>query len=174
MRQTVDRFYTQAIELLDKLSKNPSYADAKELFDSLKNADQSTQGGIDAQRIRVEKVKKRLSQDNSVEAKSLLSLADYLVKKSVWAIGGDGWGYDIGYGGVDHVLASGENMKLLIMDTEVYSNTGGQMSKGPPLGGAVALLAGGEKRPQKKKVGMMATYGNVYIAQIAFGANPAQ
>jgi len=112
MRQTVDRFYTQAIELLDKLSKNPSYADAKELFDSLKNADQSTQEGVDAQRIRVEKLKKRLSQDNSVEAKSLLSLADYLVKKSVWAIGGDGWGYDIGYGGVDHVLASGENMKL--------------------------------------------------------------
>jgi len=174
MRQTVDRFYTQAIELLDKLSKNPSYADAKELFDSLKNADQSTQEGIDAQRIRVEKLKKRLSQDNSVEAKSLLSLADYLVKKSVWAIGGDGWGYDIGYGGVDHVLASGENMKLLIMDTEVYSNTGGQMSKATPLGAVAPFAAGGKRTPKKNMGMMMATYGNVYIAQIAFGANPAQ
>lgn len=174
MRQTVDRFYTQAIELLDKLSKNPSYADAKELFDSLKNPDQSTQEGIDAQRIRVEKLKKRLSQDNSVEAKSLLSLADYLVKKSVWAIGGDGWGYDIGYGGVDHVLASGENMKLLIMDTEVYSNTGGQMSKATPLGAVAQFAAGGKRTPKKNMGMMMATYGNVYIAQIAFGANPAQ
>ncbi|OHC08212.1 MAG: pyruvate:ferredoxin (flavodoxin) oxidoreductase [Planctomycetes bacterium RIFOXYD2_FULL_41_16] len=174
MRQTVDRFYTQAIELLDKLSKNPSYADAKELFDSLKNADQSTQEGVDAQRIRVEKLKKRLSQDNSVEAKSLLSLADYLVKKSVWAIGGDGWGYDIGYGGVDHVLASGENMKLLIMDTEVYSNTGGQMSKATPLGAVAPFAAGGKRTPKKNMGMMMATYGNVYIAQIAFGANPAQ
>lgn len=174
MRQTVDRFYTQAIELLDKLSKNPSYADAKELFDSLTNADQSTQEGIDAQRIRVEKLKKRLSQDNSVEAKSLLSLADYLVKKSVWAIGGDGWGYDIGYGGVDHVLASGENMKLLIMDTEVYSNTGGQMSKATPLGAVAQFAAGGKRTPKKNMGMMMATYGNVYIAQIAFGANPAQ
>ncbi|MDO8743706.1 MAG: pyruvate:ferredoxin (flavodoxin) oxidoreductase [Candidatus Brocadiaceae bacterium] len=174
MRQTVDRFYTQAIELLDKLSKNPSYADAKELFDSLKNADQSTQEAIDAQRIRVEKLKKRLSQDNSVEAKSLLSLADYLVKKSVWAIGGDGWGYDIGYGGVDHVVASGENMKLLIMDTEVYSNTGGQMSKATPLGAVAQFAAGGKRTPKKNMGMMMATYGNVYIAQIAFGANPAQ
>lgn len=174
MRQTVDRFYTHAIELLDKLSKNPLYADAKELFDSLKNSDQSTQEGIDAQRIRVEKLKKRLSQDNSVEAKSLLSLADYLVKKSVWAIGGDGWGYDIGYGGVDHVLASGENMKLLIMDTEVYSNTGGQMSKATPLGAVAQFAAGGKRTPKKNMGMMMATYGNVYIAQIAFGANPAQ
>ncbi|HHT9129764.1 MAG TPA: pyruvate:ferredoxin (flavodoxin) oxidoreductase [Candidatus Brocadiaceae bacterium] len=174
MRQTVDRFYTQALELVDKLSKNPLYADAKELFDSLKNADQSTQEGIDAQRVRVEKLKQRLSQDNSVETKGLLSLADYLVKKSVWAIGGDGWGYDIGYGGVDHVLASGENIKLLIVDTEVYSNTGGQMSKATPLG-AIAQFAAGGKRTPKKNIGMMmATYGKVYIAQIAFGANPAQ
>ncbi|OQY97856.1 MAG: hypothetical protein B6D35_13300 [Candidatus Brocadia sp. UTAMX2] len=95
----------------------------------MKNADQSAQEGVDKQRGRVEELKKRLSKDASSDAKSLLSLADYLVKKSVWAIGGDGWGYDIGYGGVDHVLASGENIKLLIMDTEVYSNTGGQMSK---------------------------------------------
>ncbi len=174
MRQTVDKFYAQAIELADRLLKNPSYSDAKELFASLKNADQSTQAGIDAQRNRVEELKKRLLKDTSPEARSLHSLADYLVKKSVWAIGGDGWGYDIGYGGVDHVLASGENMKLLIMDTEVYSNTGGQMSKATPLG-AIAQFAAGGKRTPKKNIGMMmATYGNVYIAQVAFGANLVQ
>jgi len=104
----------------------------------------------------------------------LLSQADYIIKKSVWSVGGDGWGYDIGYGGVDHVLATGENIKLLIMDTEVYSNTGGQMSKATPLG-AVAQFAAGGKRTPKKNIGMiMSTYGNVYVAQVNFGANPAQ
>lgn len=174
MRQTVDKFYAQAIELMDRLSKNPSYSDSKGLFDSLKNADQSTQEGIDAQRARVEELKKRLSKDNSPEAKSLLSLADYLVKKSVWAIGGDGWGYDIGYGGVDHVLASGENIKILIMDTEVYSNTGGQMSKATPLGAIAQFAAGGKRTPKKNLGMMMAQYGNVYIAQVAFGADLVQ
>ncbi|MDN3515185.1 MAG: pyruvate:ferredoxin (flavodoxin) oxidoreductase [Candidatus Brocadia sp.] len=174
MRQTVDKFHSQAVELLDKLARTPAYADAKELFESLKNADQSTQEVIDKQRERVEELKKRLSKDASSDAKSLLSLADYLVKKSVWSIGGDGWGYDIGYGGVDHVLASGENMKLLILDTEVYSNTGGQMSKATPLG-AVAQFAAGGKRTFKKNIAlMMATYGKVYVAQVAFGANLAQ
>ena len=119
-------------------------------------------------------MKKKLSECNSPEAKSLLSQADYIIKKSVWGVGGDGWGYDIGYGGVDHVLATGENIKLLIMDTEVYSNTGGQMSKATPLG-AVAQFAAGGKRTPKKNIGMiMSTYGNVYVAQINFGANPAQ
>jgi len=174
MRQTVDRFNQQALELLEKLSENPSYADTKELFHSLINADQSTQEGIEEQRRRIEELKKRLSGDNSPDTKSLLSLADYLAKKSVWSVGGDGWGYDIGYGGVDHVLASGENIKLLILDTEVYSNTGGQMSKATPLGVIAQFAAGGKKTP-KKNIGMiMATYGNVYIAQVAFGANQAQ
>lgn len=174
MRQTVDKFYEEARELIDKLAASPSYVDAKELFDSIKNADQSTQEGIEAQRARVEELKKKLSNDNSIEAKHLLSLADYLVKKSVWAIGGDGWAYDIGYGGVDHVLASGENIKIMILDTEVYSNTGGQMSKATPLA-AMAQFAAGGKRTPKKNIGMiMATYGNIYIAQIAFGANQLQ
>ncbi|MDP7530467.1 MAG: pyruvate:ferredoxin (flavodoxin) oxidoreductase, partial [Candidatus Scalindua sp.] len=174
MRQTMDKFHTQAMELLDRLVSDPSNSDLKGLSDSIKNADQSTQEGIDELRGHVEELKKRLSGNDSPDAKNLLSLADYLVKKSVWSIGGDGWGYDIGYGGVDHVLATGENIKLLIMDTEVYSNTGGQMSKATPLG-AVAQFAAGGKRTPKKNIGMiMSTYGNVYIAQVNFGANPAQ
>lgn len=174
MRQTMDKFHTQAMELLDRLVSDPSNSDLEGLSDSIKNADQSTQDGIDELRGHVEELKKRLSGNDSPDAKNLLSLADYLVKKSVWSIGGDGWGYDIGYGGVDHVLATGENIKLLIMDTEVYSNTGGQMSKATPLG-AVAQFAAGGKRTPKKNIGMiMSTYGNVYIAQVNFGANPAQ
>ena len=174
MRQTMDKFHTQAMELLDRLVSDPSNSDLKGLSDSIKNADQSTQEGIDELRDHVEELKKRLSGKDSPDARNLLSLADYLVKKSVWSVGGDGWGYDIGYGGVDHVLATGENIKLLIMDTEVYSNTGGQMSKATPLG-AVAQFAAAGKRTPKKNIGMiMSTYGNVYIAQVNFGANPAQ
>ena len=174
MRQTMDKFHTQAMELLDRLVLDPSNSDLKGLSDSIKNAVQSTQEGIEELRGHVEELKKRLSGNDSPDAKNLLSLADYLVKKSVWSIGGDGWGYDIGYGGVDHVLATGENIKLLIMDTEVYSNTGGQMSKATPLG-AVAQFAAAGKRTPKKNIGMiMSTYGNVYIAQVNFGANPAQ
>jgi pyruvate-ferredoxin/flavodoxin oxidoreductase len=174
MRQTMDKFHAQAMELMDRLVTDSSYADLKDLFDAIKDADQFTQEGVEEQRGRVEELKKRLSANGTSEVKRLLSLADYLVKKCVWAIGGDGWGYDIGYGGVDHVLASGENIKLLIMDTEVYSNTGGQMSKATPLG-AVAQFAAGGKRTPKKNIGMiMSTYGNVYIAQVAFGANQAQ
>ena len=174
MRQTVDNFHKQAVELINKLSAKDTYAGSKELFDSLIDADESTQISIEEQRKRVEKLKQLLKNDSSSEAKHLLSLADYLVKKSVWSVGGDGWGYDIGYSGVDHVLASGENIKLLILDTEVYSNTGGQMSKATPLG-AIAQFAAGGKRTPKKNIGMiMSTYGNVYVAQIAFGANQAQ
>ncbi len=174
MRQTMDKFHHQAMELIDRLSENPEYADLKDLFEAIKKADTSTQEGIEEQRGRVTELKEKLSTKGTPEAKSLLSQADYIVKKCVWSVGGDGWGYDIGYGGVDHVLASGENIKLLIMDTEVYSNTGGQMSKATPLG-AIAQFAAGGKRTPKKNIGMiMATYGNVYIAQVAFGANPAQ
>ncbi|MBF0520526.1 MAG: pyruvate:ferredoxin (flavodoxin) oxidoreductase, partial [Nitrospirae bacterium] len=172
MRQTVDKFNAQAGELLDTLSSK--FSGQKPLIDAIKNADQSTLEGIEAQRARVADLKKILAGDNSDEAKSLISLADYLVDKSVWVIGGDGWGYDIGYGGVDQVLASGENINILIMDTEVYSNTGGQMSKATPRG-AVAQFAAGGKRTGKKNIGLiMSTYGHVYVAQVAFGGNPAQ
>jgi pyruvate-ferredoxin/flavodoxin oxidoreductase len=103
-----------------------------------------------------------------------MSLADYLVKKTVWALGGDGWAYDIGYGGLDHVLASGEDINIMILDTEVYSNTGGQMSKSTPLAAIAQFAAGGKRTPKKSIGAIMTTYGNVYVAQIAFGANQAQ
>jgi pyruvate-ferredoxin/flavodoxin oxidoreductase len=103
----------------------------------------------------------------------LLSLADYLVKKSVWIMGGDGWAYDIGFGGLDHVLASGKNVNILVLDTEVYSNTGGQMSKSTPRG-AVAKFAAAGKPMAKKDLGLMAmSYGNVYVAKVAMGSNDA-
>jgi len=174
MRQTVDKFNAQALELIDRLGAGTEFADTAGLFGALKGADQSDQAGIEAQRVRVEELKKRLAVDGSSEAKHLLSLADYLVKKSVWAVGGDGWAYDIGYGGLDQVMASGENINVLVLDTEVYSNTGGQMSKSTPLA-AVAQFAAGGKRTPKKNLGLIvATYGNVYVAQIAFGTNPPQ
>jgi pyruvate-ferredoxin/flavodoxin oxidoreductase len=174
MRLTVDRFDFQAKELILRLLSNPSYADAKELLEAVMNADQSAQEKVEEQRARVGKLKERLSKESSPEAKNLLSIADYLVKKSVWAMGGDGWAYDIGYGGLDQTLASGKNINILILDTEVYSNTGGQMSKSTPLAATAQFAAGGKRTP-KKNIGLiMATYGNVYVAQVAFGANPSQ
>ncbi len=174
MRQTVDKFNAQALELLDRLGAKPEYSGARELFDSIRNADQSSQKGVEDQRSRAGELKRLISGDGSFEAKSLFSLADYLVRKSVWAIGGDGWAYDIGYGGLDHVLASGEDMNIMILDTEVYSNTGGQMSKSTPLAALAQFAAGGKRTPKKSIGAIMTTYGNVYVAQIAFGANPAQ
>ena len=138
------------------------------LVDEILTAKQNTTAEIDAQRERVAKLK-TLTKDER-----MLALADYLVKKSVWILGGDGWAYDIGYGGLDHVLASGKNVKILVMDTEVYSNTGGQMSKATPMG-AVALFAAAGKSMPKKDLGMIAmTYGNIYVAQINLGANMNQ
>ncbi len=174
MRQTVDKFNAQALELLDRLGAKPEYSGARELFDSIRNADQSSQKGVEDQRGRAAELKRLISGDGSFEAKSLFSLADYLVRKSVWAIGGDGWAYDIGYGGLDHVLASGEDMNIMILDTEVYSNTGGQMSKSTPLAAMAQFAAGGKRTPKKSIGAIMTTYGNVYVAQIAFGANQAQ
>ncbi len=111
---------------------------------------------------------------NSPVARNLLSLADYLVKKSVWIIGGDGWAYDIGYGGLDHVLASGKNVNILVLDTEVYSNTGGQMSKATPRGAVAKFAAGGKPRPKKDLAMLAMSYGNVYVARVAMGANDTQ
>ena len=122
------------------------------------------------QRELVQALKAKLKVDGE-ETRDLLSLADALVQKSVWIVGGDGWAYDIGYGGLDHVLASGQNVNILVLDTEVYSNTGGQASKATPLG-AVAKFATGGKTSAKKDLGMTAMrYGDVYIAQVAMGAN---
>ncbi len=140
------------------------------------NADQSDEAGINEQRKRVKQLKDVLEGKTDEELKQLLSVADYLVKKSVWIMGGDGWAYDIGYGGLDHVLASGHNVNVLVMDTEVYSNTGGQSSKAtPPIGAVAKFAANGKERPPKKDLGMIAmTYGNIYVARVAMGASEAQ
>ncbi|MBI5291625.1 MAG: pyruvate:ferredoxin (flavodoxin) oxidoreductase, partial [Chloroflexi bacterium] len=138
------------------------------------NADQSTEAAIAKQREAVSRLKEALLTIESPEAADLLSLADMLVKRSLWIVGGDGWAYDIGYGGLDHVLASGRNVNVLVLDTEVYSNTGGQASKSTPRG-AVAKFAAGGKQMAKKDLGLLAmAYGNVYVARVAMGANDAQ
>lgn len=174
MRQTVAKFNNEAIRRLKARAATATELNIRALFDALLAADQSTQAGVEAQRQRVEELKQLLARDESPEGRQMLSLADYLVRKTVWAIGGDGWAYDIGYGGVDHVLASGEDVNILILDTEIYSNTGGQMSKSTPIGASVQFAAGGKRTP-KKSIGLiMTTYGYVYVAQVAYGANPAQ
>ncbi len=142
-----------------------------DLVDAILNADQKTEEQIQAQRERVAKLKEIIKNVDEQWAKDLMPIADYLVKKSVWIIGGDGWAYDIGYGGLDHVLASGKNVNILVLDTEVYSNTGGQASKSTPIG-AVAKFAASGKPSMKKDLAMMAmTYLNVYVARVAMGAN---
>jgi pyruvate-ferredoxin/flavodoxin oxidoreductase len=136
-------------------------------------ADQSAEDGIEAQRERVLAVRKALAGQNTVEARTLTQIADYLVHKSVWIVGGDGWAYDIGFGGLDHVIASGRNVNILVLDTEVYSNTGGQQSKATPLG-AVAKFSMAGKAVPKKDLGLIAaSYGTVYVARVALGAKDA-
>jgi len=169
-RLTLDKQKEFAVELLQELSGSIGDELVKEVLE----ADQSTEAGIRAQRERVAQVKKKLEGSSEATAKHLLSVADTLVKKSVWIVGGDGWAYDIGYGGLDHVLASGRNVNVLVLDTEVYSNTGGQMSKATPRG-AVAKFAAGGKPVAKKDLGMMAmSYGSVYVARVAMGASDNQ
>jgi pyruvate-ferredoxin/flavodoxin oxidoreductase len=170
MRLALDAQRDRAEALLRRLAG----AVGDELAQALLGADQAAEAGIRAQRERVAALKERLRAVPGLEARDLLSLADALVKKSVWIVGGDGWAYDIGYGGLDHVLASGRNVNVLVLDTEVYSNTGGQMSKATPRG-AVAKFAAGGKPQVKKDLALLAmTYGNVYVARVAMGANDAQ
>jgi pyruvate-ferredoxin/flavodoxin oxidoreductase len=172
MRLTVDKQNEYARELLqvDDLTKLLG----ADLVNELLNADQSNEAGIDAQRNRVEKLKKKLGGSKDAHAKELISVADSLVKKSVWIMGGDGWAYDIGYGGLDHVLASGRNVNVLVLDTEVYSNTGGQASKSTPRA-AVAKFAMSGKGLPKKDLGLIAmAYGYVYVARVAMGYNDQQ
>ena len=145
-----------------------------DMADAILEADQSTEVGIEEQRDRVAALKTALSSVDLPEAPDLVVVADALVKKTIWIIGGDGWAYDIGYGGLDHVLASGKNVNVLVLDTEVYSNTGGQASKATPMA-AVAKFAAGGKSLGKKDLGMIAmTYGHIYVAQIAMGGNDTQ
>ncbi len=178
-RLTLDKQTEFAHELIGRLSEFIE----PELAAGLLAADQSTDTGIDQQRQRVRRLKAlltaRLSGDHMpspaiADAHQLLSLADMLVKRSVWIVGGDGWAYDIGYGGLDHVLASGRDVNVLVLDTEVYSNTGGQMSKSTPRAAVAKFAAGGKNRP-KKDLGLLAiAYENVYVAHVAMGANDAQ
>ena len=142
------------------------------LVTTLLTRDQSNEAGIQAQRQDVALLKRRLAELPA--AAELLGIADYLVKKSVWIVGGDGWAYDIGYGGLDHVLASGANVNVLVLDTEVYSNTGGQQSKATPTAAAAKFASAG-KAGAKKDLGLMAmAYGHVYVAQVAMGAKDSQ
>ncbi len=169
-RLAVEKKEEQAQTLLKRMASMIG----QDLVDAILSADQHDEAGIEEQRERIRILTEKLKGDNSYDAQHLLSLQDYLVRKSVWIFGGDGWAYDIGYSGVDHVIATGKNVNLLVLDTEVYSNTGGQMSKATPTG-AVAKFAAGGKTIQKKDLGLQAiSYGSVYVAQIAIGANETQ
>ena len=165
-RVSIDKQTEFAHELLRRLAGTAG----EELVTAILNAKQKDEADIYEQRQRVDLLKEKLANLNSADAKQLRSVVDMLVKKSVWIVGGDGWAYDIGYGGLDHVLASGRNVNLLVLDTEVYSNTGGQASKSTPRGAVAKFAAGGKPGP-KKDLGLMAmTYGNVYVASVAMGA----
>jgi len=170
MRLTVDKHTEYARELVVQLASHLGDT----LIQDVLNADQSTEYGIKAQRDRVVLIREKLAGVDNPRAKDLISLADNLVKRSVWILGGDGWAYDIGYGGLDHVLASGRNINILVMDTEVYSNTGGQASKATPLA-AVARFAAQGKDITKKDLGLIAmAYGYVYVARVAMGFSDQQ
>ena len=175
MRLTVDKFRVYALELLTLVAQKGCVDAglAQQLRDAAVNNDPS-QNAIEEQRARIEQLKQQCKKNKCNECSQLLTVADYLVRKSVWAVGGDGWAYDIGYGGLDHVLASGADVNVLVLDTEVYSNTGGQMSKSTPRAAIAKFAAGGKPMP-KKDLGLLAmTYGNIYVAKVALGANPAQ
>ena len=169
-RLAIDKHKEQAEFIMKKLAPEIG----EKLVDAILHANQDDELGILEQRIRVADLKKKLAGSVSDSAKSLLWLSDYLVKKSVWIMGGDGWAYDIGFGGVDHVLLSGKNVNLLVLDTEVYSNTGGQTSKSTPRA-AVAKFSAAGKTTAKKDLGLLAvSYGNVYVARVALGASDTQ
>ena len=173
MRLAVDQQSLHARQLLRQLADTIG----TELTDAILNADQSSETGISEQRKRVVALRERLASLNgnaSPESRRLSQLADYLVYKSVWILGGDGWAYDIGYGGLDHVLASGQDVKVLVLDTEVYSNTGGQQSKSTPIGAAAKFAAAG-KATAKKDLGLLTmAYGDVYVAKVAWAAKDVQ
>ncbi|HOW71529.1 MAG TPA: pyruvate:ferredoxin (flavodoxin) oxidoreductase [Phycisphaerae bacterium] len=166
MRAAIDKHHEQARELVAKLAARIGDNLASELL----NADQATEAGIKAQRDRVAALKAKLATIQEDDAARLAILADYLVRKSVWMLGGDGWAYDIGYGGLDHVLSLPRDVNILVLDTEVYSNTGGQASKSTPIGAAAKFASAG-KSVGKKDLGLMAmSYGHVYVASVAIGA----
>jgi pyruvate-ferredoxin/flavodoxin oxidoreductase len=166
----VDQFVREARGLVERLAPRLGSDLAAELL----AADQPDDAGVAAQRARVARVRERLADLDAPEARRLLDLADYLVRKSVWVVGGDGWAYDIGYGGLDHVLATGRDVNVLVLDTEVYSNTGGQQSKATPRGAAAKFASAGKATAKKDLALLAMTYGNVYVASVAFGAKDTQ
>ncbi|MDP8239484.1 MAG: pyruvate:ferredoxin (flavodoxin) oxidoreductase [Candidatus Hatepunaea meridiana] len=170
LRLTIDQHYNFSLDLMNRLRDEIG----GELIDAIRDCKQLDEGEINDQRIRVASLKEIIKGIDRWEARHLLEISDSLVKKSIWGMGGDGWAYDIGYGGLDHVIATGRNVNLLVLDTGVYSNTGGQCSKATPMG-AVAKFAASGKGNARKDLGMMAmNYGHVYVAQIAMGANDTQ
>jgi pyruvate-ferredoxin/flavodoxin oxidoreductase len=176
MRLAVDKFKGYALELLDRVVKTGCVE--APLADQIRQAALSSDADLDsveAQRGRIEQLRAQINKSKPcADCDQLLTVVDYLVRKSVWAVGGDGWAYDIGYGGLDHVLASGNKVNILVLDTEVYSNTGGQMSKSTPRA-AVAKFAAAGKGAPKKDLGLLAmAYGNIYVAKVALGANTNQ
>lgn len=169
-RLTLDKHSEYASELIKKFG--PQLGD--QLVDDILNGRRTGKAEVEKQRERVSAAKEILTSVKDPDARRLLSIIDCLVNRSIWIMGGDGWAYDIGYGGLDHVLASGRDINVLVLDTEVYSNTGGQMSKSTPRG-AVAKFAAGGKQLGKKDLGLLAiSYGHVYVARVAMGANPRQ
>ncbi len=165
---------TQLVEATDLMEKLKDVIGADLVAEIMDNYGKTEDKEVKAQIERIKKAKKALEKDNSFEAKHLISIIDVMLERSVWIIGGDGWAYDIGFGGLDHVLASGKNINVLVMDTEVYSNTGGQSSKATNLGASAKFAVNG-KNTFKKDLGAIAmTYGNIYVAQVAIRANPAQ
>ena len=170
MRLTLDKQLEFARELLPHLASSVG----ETLVDEILNADQTNEAGLKDQRERIKLLKDRLADIDDPKARDLISLADVLVKKSVWIVGGDGWAYDIGYGGLDHVIAMGRNVNVLVLDTNVYSNTGGQASKATPRAAVAKFAAKGKALPQKD-LGMIAmAYGYVYVAKVAMGASDIQ
>jgi pyruvate-ferredoxin/flavodoxin oxidoreductase len=170
MRLTLDKFKEFATELLTKHKAEVGESLANEILE----ASQKSEGEIQEQRKRILNLKTALKDVTSTDLKQLLSLADYLVRKSVWIMGGDGWAYDIGYGGLDHVLASGRDVNVLVLDTEVYSNTGGQSSKATPRAAVAKFAANGKDKPKKDLGYISMTYGNIYVARVAMGASDSQ
>ncbi len=170
MRLSVDKHQEFALELMHRLAGKLG----DELIAGIATADQTNELGIKNQRERVAILKQKLAGLAEPEAKMLLDLADYLVDKSVWIVGGDGWAYDIGYGGLDHVLASGRNVNVLVLDTEVYSNTGGQASKSTPMGAGAKFAMAGKSMPKKDMAMIAMSYGGIYVAKVAFGFRDAQ
>ena len=169
MRISIDHEKVTAKTLLESMK-----AELGEVAEKILSNPQSNDMEIDAQRDNVAALRAKLATINSEEAKHLSEIADYLIKKSVWIIGGDGWAYDIGFGGVDHVIASGRNINILVVDTGVYSNTGGQQSKATPMGASAKFATAGKELPKKDLAMIAMSYGNVYVAQVAMGANDMQ